>query len=122
MGHYGRAGCETREVLRLLRRTVSGHILQHHAEKKNAILHGELDHTVRRHIFFVRASVLSAVRIWREGVTLHIHTAVAHRVLPAPGRNHTAHVTHRAATRKIPTLHYGPGHVVRVRHRGGTER
>lgn len=122
MGHHGRAGRQTREVLRVLRRTVSRHILQHHAQEKNAILHGELDHTVRGHIVFVRAGVLSAVRIWREGVALHIDTSVAHRVLPAPGRDYTAHVAHRAAAGKIPALHHGPGHVVRVRHRGSTER
>lgn len=40
MGHYGRAGGETREVLRVLRGTVPGHILQHHATAKDTFLHG----------------------------------------------------------------------------------
>lgn len=122
MGHHGRAGGQAREVLRVLRGTVPGHILQHHAQAEDAVLHGQPDHTVRGHIVPVRVGVLPAVRVRREGVAVHIHTAVAHRVLPAAGRDHTAHVAHRAAARQIPAVHHGPGHAVRVRHRRRIER
>lgn len=122
MGHHGRAGGQAREVLRVLRGTVPGHILQHHAQAEDAVLHGEPDHTVRGHIVPVRTGVLPAVRVWREGVPVHIHPALAHRVLPTPGRDHPAHVAHRAPARQISPIHNGPGHVVRVRHRGRAER
>jgi len=122
MGYNGCAGREARKVLRLLRRTVPGHILQHHAQEENAVLHGQPDHTVRGHIVPVCAGVLPAIRVRRESITLHIDTAFAHRVLPAAGRDHTAHVTDRALAGKIPSIYHGPGHVVRVRHRGRFER
>lgn len=77
---------------------------------------------MRRHLVPVRVGVLPAVRVRREGVPVHIHTTLAHRVLPAPSRDHTAHVAHRAPARQISPLHHGPGHVVRVRHRGRVER
>lgn len=122
MGHHGRAGRQTRKVLRLLRGTVPGHILQHHASKENAVLHGQLDHTVRGHIVLVRVGVLPAVGVRRKGIALHIDIAFAHRVLPVAGRDYTAHVAHRALAGQIPTLHHGPGHVVRVCHRCRSER
>lgn len=122
VGHHGRAGRAAREVLRVLRGAVLGHILQHNAATEDALLHGEPDHTVRGHIVPVRAGVLLAVRVRREGVAVHIHTAVAHRVLPAVGRDHTPHVAHRAAAGQVPAVHHGAGHVVRVRHRGRVER
>lgn len=40
MGHHGRAGGQAREVLRVLRGTVPGHILQHHAQAEDVVLHG----------------------------------------------------------------------------------
>lgn len=75
-----------------------------------------------RDIVPVRASVLSAVRIRREGVVVHIHTAVAHRVLLATGRDHTAHIAHCAPAGQVFAVHHGAGHVVRFRHRGSVER
>lgn len=122
MGHHGRAGCETRKVLRLLRRTVPGHIFQHHSPEEDAFLHGEPDHTVRGYIVPVCAGVLPAIRVRREGVALYIDTALAHCVLPATSRDHTAHVAHSAATGQIPIIYHGTGHVVRIRHRGRPER
>jgi len=122
VGHHGRAGREARKVLRVLRGTISGHILQHHPPEEDAVLHGEPDHTVRGNIVLVRASVLPAVRVRREGVAVHIDTALAHRVLPAAGRDHTAHVAHRPVAGQIPAVYHGPGHVVRVRHRGRPQR
>lgn len=77
---------------------------------------------MRGHIVPVRAGVLPAVRVRREGVAVHIYTVVAHRVLPAAGRDHPAHVAHRAPAGQVPAIHHGVGHAVRVRHRGCIER
>jgi len=77
---------------------------------------------LRGNIVLVRVGVLPAIRVRRKGVTLHIDIAFAHRVLPAAGRDYTAHVAHRALARKISTLHHGSGHVVRVCHRSRSER
>jgi len=77
---------------------------------------------LRGHIVPVRAGVLPAVRVRREGVAVHIDTALAHRVLPAAGRDHTAHVANRPVAGQIPAVYHGPGHVVRVRHRGRPQR
>lgn len=77
---------------------------------------------MRGYIVPVCAGVLPAIRVRREGVALYIDTALAHCVLPATGRDHTADVPYRAAAGQIPTIYHGPGHVVRIRHRGSPER
>lgn len=77
---------------------------------------------MRGHIVPIRTGVLPAVRVRRKGVAVHIHLALANRVLPAPGRDHTTHVTHRAPFGQVPAVHHGPGHVIRVRHRSRLER
>lgn len=45
------------------------------------------------------------------GLIKHIHSAVAHRVLPAAGGNHSAHVAGGAAARQICALHNDTGYV-----------
>lgn len=57
------------------------------------------------HFLPVRASVLPAQRIGREDFTLHQHSAVVDRVLPAAGRNYSADITHCAAARQVSALH-----------------
>lgn len=121
MGHHERARGEKRKVLRLLRGTVPGHIFLHHAPAKDAVLHGQPDHTVRGHIISVRVGLLSAFRVRREGIAVHIDTAVAHRVLPSVDRDHPAYLTHRTAVGQISAVHHGPGHPVGVRHGGRLE-
>jgi len=77
---------------------------------------------LRGNIVLVCAGVLPAVRVRRKGVALHIDIAFAHSVLPAAGRDYTAHVSHCALAGKIPALYHGSSHVVRVCNRSRSER
>lgn len=51
------------------------------------------------------------------GNSVQLHPCVAHRVLPAAGRDHTAHVAGRAPPRQIPAVHNDPCHSLDLRHR-----
>lgn len=112
MGHNEGAGGAKREVLLVLRRALSRHHLQPNDKKENALLHSEPDHPVRRHLVPVRARVLPAQRFWREDLALHLHLALAHCVLLATGRNHSAYVVDGTLTRQIPPVYYDVGDVV----------
>ena len=66
---------------------------------KVAVLHGQRHHPVRRHLVPVRARLLPALGLGREGLALHLHPALAHCVLPPAGRDHPADVQVGAAFR-----------------------
>ena len=91
-------------------------------EAKDAVLHREFDHPVRRHHFLDRAGLLFAVRLRRESHAMHLHSAVAHCVLLAAGRNHPADVAGRAAAGKISPIYYDPGDAFHLRHRVRPQR
>lgn len=95
----------------MLRRAVPRHHVQHHDAAQDAVLHGEPHHPMHGHLLPHRAGVLPAVRQRREGVAVHLHPAVAHRVLPAAGRDHPAHVARGAAARQVCALHHDPRHL-----------
>ena len=43
-----------------------------------------------------------------SGFPLHLHLALAHCVLPPPGRDHPPHLPGRAFIRKISSIHHDP--------------
>lgn len=112
MGHHACAGGAEREVLQLLRGAVSGHSVQPDAPPEDALLHGQPDHTLRGHLVPVRSGLLPAQRLWREDLALHQHPALAYRVLPPAGRDHSAHVADGAAAGKVSALHHDAGHAL----------
>ncbi|XP_068631518.1 uncharacterized protein [Battus philenor] len=121
-GSWTYDGFQEREVLHVLRRAVPGHHIQHHHAPQDTLLHREPNHPVHGHLLPDRARILPAVRQRREGVAVHLHPAVAHRVLSAAGGDHPAHVASRAATRQVRPLHHDSGHIQHLRDGGGAER
>lgn len=115
MGHSQSARCTKRKVLQLLRRTVSGHILQHYVAPENPFLHSQPHYSVRRHFVPVGARLLFAQRFGREDLTLYQHSAVVDCVLSAVGRNYSAHLADGAVAGQVPVVHNDAGHVVRRR-------
>lgn len=122
VGHHASTGGAEREVLQLLRGAVPGHNLQHNAAPQDALLYRELDHPVRRHLVPVHSRVLSALRLGRESVAVHLHPALAHRVLPAAGGDHSADFHYRASAGQILAVHYAAVHAVRRDHHRRAER
>lgn len=112
MGHPQSARCTKRKVLQLLRRTVSRYFLQHYVAPENPFLHSQPDHSVRRHFVPVGARLLFAQRFGREDLTLYQHFAVVDCVLPASGRNHSAHLADGAVAGQVPVIHDDAGHVI----------
>jgi hypothetical protein len=98
------------------------HHFQTGDEAQDAVLHCEPDHPVRRDHLPDRVGLLPAVRLGRESHALHLDPAVAHCVLLAAGRNHSADVAGRAAAGKIPPLHHDPGDALHLRHRVRPQR
>ena len=114
MGHHGGAGPAQREILQLLRRhALPRHLLQHHVEAQDALLHGQFDHPVRRHFLSLRARLLPAGRFRREDVPLCLHPPLPHCVLLAPGRDYPADVADRPSPGQIPPIHDDTGDAVR---------
>lgn len=122
MGYYACAGGTQREVLQLLRGALSGHRVQSDAEAEDALLHGQSDHTMRRHIIPVRAGILSAQRLGREDLALYQHPALVDCVLFTAGRDYSADVADGAAVGQISALHYDAGHALGCGNHCGAER
>lgn len=112
VGHHEGAGRAQRKVLQLLRRTISGHNIQHNAAPQDALLHGQSDNTVRRHFVFVGAGVLLAQRFGRKDFVVYQHSAVVDRVLLAAGGDHSADVADGAAVRKVSIIYDDVSHAV----------
>lgn len=112
MGHPQSAGRTKRKVLQLLRRTISGYHIQHNDTSENPFLHRQSDHTVRWHFGAVGAGILFAERIRREDLTVYQYSAIAHCVLLAVGRNHSAHIADGAVVGQISAVYHVAGHTV----------
>jgi len=122
VGHPGCARRAQRKVLHVLRRAVHRHHLQHQHAPQDPFLHGQPHHPVHGHILPDGARLLPTLGLRREGVAVHLDTALAYRLLPAAGRDHPAHVTRGAAARQVPALHHDPRHALHLRHRGRPQR
>ena len=98
------------------------HHLQPDDATKDAVLHGQPDYPLCGDQLSDHPGVLPAIRLGREGHPLHLDPAVAHRVLPAAGRDHPADVSGGAAARQVPAVHHGAGDAVNLRHRRRAQR
>lgn len=60
---------------------------RYHLQDNNAtqdiILHGEPNHTLRRHHIPDGVSILSTFGLWGESDAVRLHSALPHRVFPA---------------------------------------
>ena len=92
------------------------YLLQHHAETQDALLHGQLDHSLRRHFLPLHPGLLPAGRFRRESGPLHQHPPVADHVLPPHLGDHPVHVAGRPAARQVPPIHHVPRRLVRPHH------
>lgn len=106
----------------MLRGTLSRHRVQHHPAPQDPLLHGESDNTVRGHILPIGAGILPAERQRREGLSVNLDTPFVDGVLPAAGRDNTAHVADGAAPGQVPAVHDGDGDRIGGRHDSRTER
>lgn len=104
------------QVLQLLRGTVPGHHLQHNPAQEDALLYGQFNHPLRRHLLPLRSSLLPALRLRGEGLAVYIHPPLSHRLLPAPRGDHPAHLHNSASPREVPPLHHAAVHAVRGDH------
>lgn len=122
VGHHKSACREERGVLHMLRGALSRHRVQHHPAPQDPLLHGESDNTVRGHILSVGVGILPAERQRREGLPVNLDTPLVDGVLPAAGRDNTAHVADGAAPGQVPAVHDGDGDRVGGRHDSRAER
>lgn len=106
----------------MLRGALPRHRVQHHSAPQDPLLHGESDNTVRGHILPVGAGVLPAERQRREGLAVYLDTTIVDGVLPAAGRDNTAHVVDGATSGQVPALHDGAGDAVGGHHDSRAER
>jgi len=106
----------------MLRGALPRHRVQHHPAPQDPLLHGESDNTVRGHILPVGAGVLPAERQRREGLAVYLDITIVDGVLPAAGRDNTAHVVDGAASGQVPALHDGAGDAVGGHHDSRAER
>ncbi|GFT19683.1 acetylcholine receptor subunit alpha-like [Nephila pilipes] len=70
----------------------------------------------------ITTRLLSALGLWGESIFVHLDPAIAHRLLPAARRDHTAHLAGGATARQVPALHHDTGHAIHMRHRGRAQR
>lgn len=122
VGYPRSAGTEENQEVPVLPRTVPRHHLLHHHAEKDLVPHGQSYHSVRCHFVPYRARILPSVRQWREDYFVYLHSALTHRVLPAPGRDYSADVHCGAADREVSPLHHDSRDAVHLRDSGGTER
>lgn len=122
VGHPKSACRKERGVLHMLRGALSRHRVQHHPAPQDPLLHGESDNTVRGHILPVGSGILPAERQRREGLPVDLDTPLVDGVLPAAGRDNTAHVVDGAAPGQVPAVHDGDGDRVGGRHDSRAER